>query len=463
MQALRQRDERDYGTDAHSNSDAEVRMSDSQKPPEPNELESTLLTNDRKWWEFLDPATNAVQQMPAANRQSSDLLDWSSVRKTQKHAAVGMGVFHRCESCGSPCPPDLTFCTQCGGRPKGTGLPQIYSLVIKDFKDDASLMAAAEMITEAGAGLGLNEVVAMLKQPPAVFNFSTYRERAAAVVQRLAEHGVYSKTFVIDDPGIPWLSETVETILRDVTQLAIFGGVILGTIVLAAIIGWFGIFLGVVAVGVMFHRRMNWYRERYVINSQTLLDRVVGFEEGRAEVAQSVLQRMRDRELRNTLSICLMEYYALHKMFRDHEAVWSEVLMPSDHALKELIDQILTSSGKFEDLTRTLGTVEPAELRERLVRIAQQMSGADSTTQKILSDEQRHLEKMLDLAARLPEIRAHFGDRLRAMASSLEAMRQRLSTMFASNQMIDDIPMEAIIRELDEELEIFEETFEAMR
>jgi hypothetical protein len=91
------------------------------------------------------------------------------------------------------------------------------------------------------------------------------------------------------------------------------------------------------------------------------------------------------------------------------------------------------------------------------------MEQADSTTQRLLADEERHLQKTLDQATRLPEIRANFGDRLRAMSSSLEAMRQRLTTMFASNQMIDEIPMEAILRELDEELEIFEETFEAMR
>lgn len=442
---------------------ADVFMSDSQQPSKPTDLESTLLTNDQKWWEFLDPATNTVQQMPSANRQSSDLLDWSSVRKTQRHAAVGMGVFHRCESCGSPCPPDMTFCAHCGGRPKGTGLPQIYSLVIKEFKDQASLMAAAEMITEAGDGLRLNEVVGMLKQQPAVFNFTTYRERATALVQRLAEHGVYSKTFAIDDPGIPWLSETIESIVRDFKELAIFGGVILATVAVAAFVGWFGIIAGVVGIGVLFHRRMNWYREHYHINSQILLDRMVGFEEGRAEVAQTVLHRMRDTELRNILSVCLMEYYALHKMFRDHEAVWSEVLMPSDHALKELIDQILASAQKYEELSRTLNLVEPAEVRERLVRLRQQMEQADSTTQRLLADEERHLQKTLDQATRLPEIRTHFGDRLRAMSSSLEAMRQRLTTMFASNQMIDEIPMEAIIRELDEELEIFEETFEAMR
>lgn len=439
-------------------------MSVSQKDlPDPDALQKALLTGDGKWWEFLDPATNAIQPMPESKRQSSEMLDWSKVRTTQRRVAVGFGAFHRCDSCGSPCPPDMSFCARCGGHPKGTGLQQRYSLIIKEFGSDAALISAAEIISEAGVGLGLNEVVSMLRQPPAVFNLTTYRERAAGLVQSLAEHGAYAKTFSVDDPGVPWFGETLESVIRAPKQLGIFGGAILGTVLLMAFVGWPALFAGIAVLAFLFHRRLLWYREHYVIDASVIMDRLVGFEEGRAEQAARVLHGLRDPEMKRLMSVCVMEYYSLHKLFQAHEGEWSEVLLPSHHALKELIDQIISSAQKYIKLENALIGMEPSEASYRLAEISSLSASADPRTRQLLADEARHIERSLAHADRLPAVKETFTSQLRTMAASLEAMRQRVNTLIASNQMDTEVSMEAILKELDRELEIFEETVVSMR
>lgn len=426
-------------------------------------LGKALLTDDGKWWEFLDPATNSVQPMPTPSRSSNQLLDWSKVRDTQRQGAVGFGTFHRCNTCGAACPPDMTFCAHCGGAPRGTGLKQRYSLVIKDFEGESSISAAAEILVSAGIGLGLKEVEAMLRQPPAVFNLETYRERAAGLVQRLAEHGVFSKTFSVEDPGIPWFTETLESILREPKQIGVFLGVVVAAVLFMSLLGWPALLFGIAAMAWLFHRRLVWYRDHYNLDSDVILNHLSGFEGERASNVAHAINALQDKDLRRLMSVCVMEYYALHKLFQEHEEQWSEVLLPSHHALKDLIDQIVRSAEHYARLDATVNSVQASDAQWRLEQIKGQVVDADPRTRQLLEDEVRHLERTLDYSSRLPEVRASFAAQLRAMGGSLEAMRQRVTTLAATKDAEDGILMQEILAELDRELEIFEETVVAFR
>ncbi len=428
-----------------------------------DDLENKLLSGDGKWWEFLDPETYQVKDnLPAATRSSSGMIDWSKAQKKRSPGPLGFGFFNRCDACGHPCPPDFTFCVHCGGNPRAPQSIYTYTIVIKEVDNPAARDAVAEIITEASHDLQLAEVSKILDELPAVFNVHERKDRIGAVLTRFAELGVYGKAFNVQDPSIPWISETFETILRDPKILVLALAAIAASVASLVFVGWGLFFVSLLALFGLFYYRLTWFRGRYEFDVNRVLDRCSGFDGIRSDAVDR-LSRIQDDDVRGQLTICLMEYYALHTQFRAYESEYGDVLLRSDHALRELMEQILSVSGKFADLEFHLAGIEPAALNQRAAALQQKLESAGPTEADLIQKELATLNKERQQYGQMKDLMQQFRQRMRALASAMEALRVRVASVRRERDArFEEIPMEAILRELDDELEVFEQTVHAL-
>ncbi|MEZ4459479.1 MAG: hypothetical protein R3E66_07065 [bacterium] len=418
-----------------------------------------VLTDGSKWWDFMDPTTNQVRtDLPTATRVTSDMLDWTSIRSTERNRAIGFGFYNRCNTCGQPAPPDFTFCIHCGGLPISPQSMKRYSIVIKDFDSEDAKQKVAEILASCGDGIRVGEVNAMLDELPAVFNVDARRDRVVTIVARLAELGVSSRSFPIEDISTLMLKETFETIARDTKQLAMFIGVLL----LSVAAGFLWLPLSLVGLGFLawrFHQRRNWYDTHYRLNDTQLLNIFCGFDDHTAEQAADVLRRTRDNDVRRWFTKCLMEYYSLHEFMRMHDDHYGGVLSGSRVALHELIEQVVETVTRFEGIQNALQGHDPARLRARLADVVQRANqNTDARTAQFLDQERHHLEAQVRQIETMRVTRDAFVARMEAMAQSLEALRNRVSNATAMRN-DTDVSMEQILRALDDELDTFEQTF----
>lgn len=418
-----------------------------------------VLTDPGKWWEFLDSETYAVKPgLPGAQRVTSDMLDWKALSATQRRAPLGFGYFNRCDSCGQAAPPDLTFCVHCGGRPISPQPIRRFSLVIKEIPDAGVRDAVAEWLTRSGHDLKLAEVTKMLGALPAVFNLDVRKDRAAAIVARLADLGVGARAFPVEDVSSLMVRETAETIVREPTQWAVYGAIVLGTLGLFWVWGPLAL-VGVGALFWQFNARREWYGGRYRLDDELLLNQVAGFDAHVAQQAADELRRAHDKEIRKAFSLCLMEYYALNLLMRAEHDQYGAVLTAPQRALRELLEQVVETMARFGEIQRALEAHEPARLRARLAEVEQRLQQVtDPRTRVLLEEELGHLEVQRAQHERLSGLRESFLSRMQAMGDSLEALRRRLAQAQALRQSLE-VRMEDVLKELDDELDIFEQTF----
>lgn len=429
------------------------------------EFDSQLLTDVDKWWEFLDPITYEVNEGSHARGVASataDRLDWTAVRSTERRGPVGFGFFHRCADCGRPVPPDITFCVHCGGQPHGIRTTQPYTVIIKRFEDDDAVETCIELL-QAGAGeVSPAELRHMTARPPVVFNVRARREEVAALVARLSEIGIYSRSFSTDDPSIPWFSETFESFLRRPGRSLLFVAIAALTMIFSVTFSWGVLPFGLIALGFFFNLQMQWFKGRCHFAIGRLLRAVTGFDSGRATEAASLLKGLRDDEVRGSLTVALMEYYTLQQTLRTHEGMYGRAIEGTRELLVELLDQILQSCARFQRIERFLGQARPSEMEARIASLRQELRTApDAETRGYLQRELDAVIDHFDTHQRLQKIRDDFRTRLRAMTRSLEALRSRLDTVRANvSARWEDVDMEKILAELDDELVVFEQTFE---
>ena len=425
-----------------------------------DEISNKLLSDDRKWWDFLDADTYEVKSdLPRVTRVTSDMLDWTSLLATERRSPIGFGFFNRCRECGQPAPPDLTFCVHCGGQPVSPQSVKRYSIVIKELRDIEARNRVAEIIASSGYDLKLGEVTVMLDELPAVFNVDVRKDRVAAIVARLSEFGVSSRSFASEDISTLMLKETLETIQRDKSQLLKFVGVLLASIALGFWVYWPLTLLGLGFLAWLFAGRREWYDARYRLDDVHLLNNLAGFDDGVALQAAELLRRTRDAEIRKSFTTCLMEYYALHQMMRQQTDHYSGVLSASETGLRDLMSTIVETMGRFGALYATLESLDPARGRSRLAEISQRMAATtDSGTLKFLEQEQHHVQAQQRQVENLHLVRGKFAARMHAMAGSLEAMRNRMTHVSAVRENMD-VRMEDVLKELDDDLEVFEQTF----
>lgn len=425
-----------------------------------DELGDKLLTDDRKWWEFLDPDTYDVKgDLPTVKRVTSDMLDWTSLRATQRRLPIGFGFFNRCRECGQPAPPDLTFCVHCGGQPMSPQSVKRYSIVIKELRDHDARDRVAEIIASSGFDLKLGEVTIMLDALPAVFNVDVRKDRVAAIVARLSELGVGSRSFASEDISTLMLKETFETIVRDTPQTMTFLGVLVGSLVLGFFVYWPLALIGFGFLAWLFHNRREWYDSRYRLDDVQLLNHLAGFDDDVARQAAELLRRTKDSEIRRSFTTCLMEYYALHQLMRQQTDHYEGVLSVSDAALRDLMTKIVETMSRFSSLHSALEGLDPASGRARLAEIESRIAATmDEGTLKFLEQEKSHVQAQKNQVEKVGAAREQFAARMHAMAGSLEAMRSRMTHVSVMREGME-VRMEDVLKELDDELDVFEQTF----
>ena len=430
-----------------------------------DDFEKKLLTDGGKWWEFLDPETYEVKaDMPVATHSTADQLDWSRRDTTRPRGPVGFGFFVHCSDCGNPVPPDFTFCVRCGGEPRSSNRPGVFSLLITGFESEAAREAALELVSASGRELAVAEVEAIFDDPPAVFNLTAGRDQVAALVAKLAEVGIRARSFPVDDPSIPWIREAIESIARQTPKLVAAVMLVIGG--LAASYLYSAIFLpiGLLAAGALVVHELGWYKRRYHLDARRLLELVTGFDAETARVARETLRSLGDREVREHVTVCLMEYYALTQQLRAHEPVYGAVLDNAREALAALMADVLTLAYRYARMDAFVAKNPPAALRQRIAALRARTVG-DASAAQMMAGEVDALEDQLRTTEEMEQARGAFRDRIAALATSMELLRTRVASVRA--QPTEDawraLAIDDALRELDDEFEVFEETFASVR
>lgn len=418
-----------------------------------------LLTGDAKWWEFLDPQTYEVRDdLPRPTHSSSEQLDWS--RKKTRRGPVGFAYFNHCNSCGQGVPPDFTFCVHCGGLARSTSRAQTFTIVIARLEGERAQETAEELFTTAGHDLSVEEVSALFAELPAVFNVTARRDQVAALTAKLSETGIAARAFSVDDVSVPWFRETCESLIRKTGMLFLALGVFAAGIILS----WFwspvALLLAIGALVGIFVRELRWYRERYHVDHEVLLQLLTGFDPMTAKVARETLQLMSDREARQSVTVCLMEYYTLTHQIRSHRDVYGAVLDRTGEALEELMADVLVLAHRYAKMDDFLRSHRPAALQQRLDELREQ-AFTDPATAKMVAAEVAALEEQLATMRQMEDARQTFRERLSTLARSMESMRSRFAAVRAqpSTEAFERLEFEEALQELDEEFEVFEETF----
>ncbi len=425
-----------------------------------DEFTSELLTGDNKWWEFLDPQTYEVRaDLPAPTRSTSVQLDWSRAKTATRGQPVGFSYFNHCEDCAQGMPPDFTFCVHCGGAPRSSSPLRTYTIVIAKLSDDRALEAGTELLTAAGNGLEPTEIERLFADLPVVFNVTARRDQTAALTAKMAEIGIAARGFSVDDPSVPWIRETAESLLRDTRKFGLTVAVVLAGMGLAWFVSPFWLLAAVGAMTALFVRELNWYRERYHLQLDVLLQNLTGFDPDTAAVARETLRLMSDREARGSVTVCLMEYYSLTQQFRAQGAIYGPVLQRTAEALEELMASVLVLAHRYAKLDDFLRANPPAALRQRLDELEARAT-TDRDAQAMNDAEAKSLTDQLASMQKMEATRGAFRERLAALARSMESMRTRFAAVRAqpSDDALRSLDFDAALKELDEEFEVFEET-----
>lgn len=427
-----------------------------------DDFHDELLTGDGKWWEFLDPLTYEVKALPGATRSLGRELDWSKRRKPGM--PVGFSALNHCADCGQKVPADFSFCVHCGGEPRGRSPVKMYAVVITHLDGDFAEEAATELLTAANTSLTAAELRPLLRELPMVFNTVGRHEQLSALVAKLSEVGIAARAFPTDDPSVPWIRETAESLARSTTKvgmcaLTLIVG-LLGAILLTPWVLW----LAFIAVGVLFVRELHWYRQRYHARLDVLQLNLSGFDEETADVTRRALRSISDREVRGNVTVCLMEYYTLTQQFRAHGAVYGEVLTRSARALEELMADVLLVAHRYGTLDAFLRANPRDVLLDRLDTL-REAAPVNADARRITDAEIAVLQGQLQSMEKMEHVAAAFREQLVVLAQSMESMRQRFAAVRAqpSVEAFAALQFEETLNELDQEFEVFVETFEVVQ
>lgn len=427
-----------------------------------DDFQQELLTGDSKWWEFLDPLTYEVKELPVATRSSGHELDWSTRRNSG--VPVGFSFVNHCGDCGQKVPPDFSFCVHCGGAPRGSSTVRTFAVVVTHLEGDFARDAAIELLTTANRNLKAQELVPLLRDLPMVFNTVGRVEQLSALVAKLSELGIAAKAFPTDDPSVPWIRETVESFSRNTPKVVMFAAVLMAGIVGALRLSPILLFLAFGVVGGLFVRELQWYRRRYHVQLDALQLTLSGFDEETAAVTRQALRSISDRDVRRNVTVCLMEYYTLTQQFRVHAAVYGDVLIRSARGLEELMADVLAVAHRYGRLDAFL-RANPREMLQERIDELQQSAPGDRDAQRIAAAEVTVLQEQLASMAKMEETAKAFGEQLAVLAQSMESMRRRFSAVRArpSLEAFEALRFEETLRELDQEFEVFVETFEVVQ
>lgn len=428
-----------------------------------------LVQGRDAWWHFLEAKGRGELTAELGSEEEVELELAEVGRIAQRHERERRPKFQphstqslRCERCAAQVPADLTFCVYCGSEPRFSHRARWQLLVVDRVEQPEVLEELTEILGASNDRLELREVRHALGQPPAVFFFEGRDEHAGALVDRLGELGVRAWTSFADDPQVSMNRELVESIFRDpraigMWLIAIVGVAALCFVLPASIAALVGLSL---AMGLVWFQSGK-YRERYELDVVRVLNALTGMDAAMIQSARGALASVQDDEVKQILTVCLMEYYAIWRQLSAAAPQVRLMLGRVKEELDDLLAQIIETCSQFAELHNYASTYPAEHVRaeiERLDRLFVQSQGPQARAGLERQLEQRHKQLLVseEVAAKVEPCR----DRLRAMCASMESLRARVVSMSLANKVSrdDEVLVSEIMLGLDEELTVFEET-----
>ena len=427
-----------------------------------------LMQGRDAWWYFLE-AKGRGELAPELGSDEEVELELAEVgRIAQRHERERRPKFQphstqslRCEHCAAQVPADLTFCVYCGGEPRFSHRARWQLLIVDRVEQSEVLEELTEILKASNDKLELREVRHALGQPPAVFYFEGRDEHAGALVDRLGELGVRARTSTADDPQVSMNREVAESILRDPRAMgmwlfAVTGVAALGFIIPVPIAMLIGLSM---ALGLVWFQSGK-YRERYELDVVRVLNALTGMDQAMIQAARKALASVQDEEVKQTLTVCLMEYYAIWRQLSAAAPQVRQMLGGVKDDLDDLLAQIIDTCLQFAELHNYASTYPAEEVRAEIARLdARFVRSQDARERGALGRqlEQRHKQLLVieEVASKIGPFRARLG----AMCASMESLRARVVSMSLANKVSrdDEALVSEIMLGLDEELTVFEE------
>ncbi len=411
------------------------------------------LPSDAMWTPEGQARSRALSAARPAEASGSRALTAARSGAAPRAVAIG-GV--GCGGCGAAIPPGMTFCPSCGGAARWATQAQQRGLLIARFGDEARRGRFVRWVVQAHPHLDRAEVIAASTREPALYPIRVSADQGHALEQGLRSLGIDAQ--VLEPGQIPaaWLREALwpwwSSPLARFVGIGVAGAIILVFFALGPLFLLGGVFALVVALGVAL-RQMG---RRSGLSPDFLLDSIAGLDAALVASLRGLLSDLRDEELRDCLTVCILEYRALSDHLRDVAPSVGGLMGESQEMLRRLIEQWAAAGQRFLALERYTTTVDRARLEATVARGQAQVEGdaAQRERQQKVVDQVRTQLQAVDAlerdAARLKAQLVH-------LTSTVEAFRARAlaATMGASGGASS---LDEIIQEIDQEMDVLEET-----
>lgn len=419
-------------------------MSDDQLPEldtptdEPDDFKGDLIQEDEQWWHFLDHEKPEEEGTVEGIDPGSGELELQDVGGPS-HTGTGFrpsAHSFRCSHCRGENPADIPFCVHCGSKPRRHLHARTDLFVIGEPADDLSREYLAEVFAQGAPNLDADEIAEMLDDPPAFLLVSGHPRPLDSLFERVDELGADVRTMSPNEPDREWHREIAESILRDTRQVAIFSGVAVMTVAAMTLFSALVIFLGVAAGWSLFNQRRDWYRDRYALKAEPVLEAVSGLSSDAAGRARRLLKTLAGSDAQNYLSVCLMEYYAIWHRLAPKGSVSDALLQRARNTARELIDHVLRCSEDYAEIWKLLET------------------RGDGATARTVSENRERLE----------QTERKLRQQLSKMAKALESLRSRTVAVTTDRRQAGaETKLEGLVSTVEDELEVVGETLDVLQ
>jgi hypothetical protein len=367
-----------------------------------------------------------------------------------------------CLGCQALIPRDLSLCFYCGHPARPLTRPRPMLLVIDAVHDPDTRAELLRVLGAAAPGLDGATLASALGEPPAVFAADAAPELMEVACARLQELGVVAWYEPLETTSAPLMREVFEAALR---ERALVKRAAAAAALLAALALWspvVGLPALMVAALALYARQRVAYVRRYHVMPLRMLDELSGLGARAAHVTRA-LKALHDETARHQLTACLISYHAIWRQLTAADPMQRRLLGRLRADLADLLDQLLDACIRYGELQAFAASHDLAQLDAQLAALEAAMPEdprALELRQRQLAQRRQQRATLARVLDGLPLMREQLG----AMAASLEALRARTIalTLRRSGAQDEDADLSALLFDLDEEVEIFEQTVTAI-
>ena len=427
-----------------------------------------LLQGKDAWWHFMAAKARGTLT-PELDGEEIELELESVGRIAQRERIDALAKFQphhtsslRCDRCGAEIPGDLTFCVYCATPPNFRAAAHGQLLVIDKIEDEDILQEVAQMLGSSNDTLDPKELEDALRQPPGVFYFPAVDEHAEVLVDRLGELGVRARLSHEEAGDVGMIREVFESVARSNRAIGAFIAVFAFWTALAFVVkvpfAIAGILISTFLL--LFYQRWQ-FAKRYELDVEKLLNTMTGMTPDIKQRATKGLSSLEDEEVKQLLTLCLIEYYAIWRQLSAAPPSMRPLLGGLRENLQELIHQSLDACLRYSDLHGYLKLQDLDKLEQEIADLDRQLlETEDPKAREMMRRRLGQRHKQLLSAREVSDAMPVFKERLRAMCASLETLRARVisMTLTQTSSAADEALVQQVILELDDEMLVFEQT-----